>query len=171
MIIAVGVLLFFVFLVFIGNIVLAIYRHPTDHFSIRYPPSWGKVTNKDGASVIFISPKQSALDTFRENVNVVVQNLASNPMSLQKYTDTAIFQVKVVFKSGIVEVESKSIYLDGKPGYKFAYLVKGDRDIKIMHVWTIDHSRAYQVTFTALASEFDQYQDTFEKMIKSFHIQ
>ena len=169
-IIIVGVLLFLTLLVYWGNVALLTYSHPTDHFSIEYPSQWVKMENKDGASVVFISPKQNSLDTFQENVNVVIQDLGETPMSLGKYTETAIFQMKVVFKASLQEVESKGTYLDGHPAYRFAYLIKGSPEIKMMHVWTIERGKAYQVTCVALSSQFDEYDINFEKMINSFHI-
>ncbi len=169
-IIIVSVLVVFFALIYFGSVSMLNFRHPTDGFSIKYPAKWIKVVNKDGASVIFLSPKESDLDVFQENVNVVVQNQTGAPMSLQKYTDRAIFQLKVVFKEGIKVVDSEGAYLDGKPAYKIIYETAGDPSFKIMHVWTVVGSRAYQVTFTAYTSRFEDFKDVAEKMIQSFRI-
>lgn len=171
-IVIVSVLLFFAVLVFLGKDAMLSYRHPTYQFSIKYPSNWIKLENHEGAAVIFLSPKDSSVDSFQENVNVVVQDLTDNVMSLQKYTDTAIFQVKVVFKEGlqVIDAETRPERLSGKPGYQFVYITKGKPSYKIKHVWTVEGNRAYQVTYTALANEYDSFIDKADKMIDSFRI-
>ena len=167
-----SILLVIVFIMYMGRDLLIPYTNSGYKFSMNYPANWVKVENYEGAAAVFVAPKQNSYDTFQENLSVVIQNQAENAMSLQKYTDTAIYQIKVVFKEGIqvLESESGSAYLAGKPAYKFVYVTKMAPEFKIMHVWTLDGTRAYQVTYTAAISDFDEYKNIVDKMIQSFQL-
>lgn len=169
-IISLVVLLIVLLFVFRKAIFMNSYRSAADHFSIKYPGTWQKEENKGGAAVIFMSPLESNLDTFRENVNVVVQDASGNRMSIEKYTEMAMQQVAAVFKQNIELVESTGTILAGKTAYKYVYIGRGEIEFKIMHVWTISGDNAYQVTYTALLSQYDEYINQVEKMIKSFRI-
>lgn len=147
------------------------FKSEENNFSIKYPPNWEANTNTLGVKVIFFSPLESEFDIFKENVSVVVQDISSDPMSLYKYTKQAIYQTKAVFKGTLVEKVSESTFLDGRAAHKYVYIGKGGQsDLKIMHVWTVVGTNAYQVTYTAISSRFDQYLPKVERMIKSFNI-
>jgi len=169
-IISLVVLLIGILFIFRNVIFMNSYQSRADHFSIKYPGTWQKEENKGGAAVIFMSPLESKLDTFRENVNVVVQDASGNRMSIEKYTEMAMRQVAAVFKENIELVESTGTLLAGKPAYKYVYIGRGEIEFKIMHVWTMSGDNAYQVTYTALLSQYDEYIGQVEKMIKSFRI-
>lgn len=169
-IIVLVVLLIATLFIFRDKVFMKSYQSRMDHFSIKYPGGWTKEENRNGAAVILMSPLESRLDTFRENVNVVVQDISGNRMSLEKYTQMAMLQLNAVFKENVELVESTGTLLDGKPAYKFVYIGRGDIEFKIMHVWTIVGDNAYQVTYTALLSQYDQYINQVEKMVKSFRL-
>jgi len=139
--------------------------------SIKYPRSWSRIENMGGVAVQFMSPKDSDMDVFKENVNIVVQDISANPMGLQEYTDLAIKQMEVVFKDKIEVIESISYRLAGHEAHKFLYIGKGPRhNFKMMHVWTVVDDKAYQFTFTAIDAQFDSYYGQAENMLKSFRI-
>jgi hypothetical protein len=170
-IIGLSVLVFIFLIVFLAERAMPFYVDKTNKFSIRYPAVWEKMPNKEGAAVIFLSPLQNKLDIFRENVSVIIQDTSGNVMSFEEYTRTAIMQVKAVFKNTIEITQSEGTYLAGRPAYKFVYIGKGpETEFKIMHVWTLVGTTAYQITYSALASQFDQYIDQVNKMVDSFRL-
>ena len=140
-------------------------------FSVRYPAQGALTENKDGAAVIFSSPMATKLDTFSENVNIVVQDISSRPMDLQKYTQTAIHQMQVVFEQNLEIVESSPAMLAGLPAHKFVFIGKGpDTELQFMSVWTLDDLTAYQVTYTAPSSGYAQYLVKAQGIINSFSL-
>lgn len=140
-------------------------------FSVRYPVQWSLTENKDGAAVIFTSPMATKLDTFSENVNIVVQDISSRPMDLQKYTQTAINQMQVVFDQNLEIVESSPAMLAGLPAHKFVFIGKGpDTELEFMSVWTLDNLTAYQITYTAPSSGYKQYLLKAQGIINSFSL-
>ena len=148
-----------------------LYENKKYAFSLRYPVDWklGEVTPI--LAVSFFSPLENNLDKFRENVNIVIQDLSENPMTLQVYSDTAIKQMEAVFGANMKILERGPAYLSGHIGYRFIYLGESDqKEYKFMHVWTIINNTAYQFTFTAMASDYNDYVGMAKKMLRSFRI-
>ena len=149
------------------------YKHPTGFFEISYPPEWSMIENEAGAAAIFYSPLENELDVFKENVNIVIQDLSAKPMPLEQYTKTAINQMKVVFKEKMEVLESTPVYIGGLQGHKFVFMGAGnDGDLKFMSMWTIKGETAFQFTYTGLKAgdDWDQYKKVADKMAKSFKI-
>jgi hypothetical protein len=161
-----------VFFMFQSQNQYALYEDEGQGFSIKYPAEWEvKTDDESGAAVIFLSPLENDLDFFKESINIVVQDISANPMSLGKYTETAIFQMRAVFKQYLNVVESTGTKLSGLPAHRFTFTGTGDgAQLKYMSTWTIKGYTAYQVTYVALNSKFDQYLDKAQAMIKSFKI-
>ncbi len=147
------------------------YKHPSGFFEMDYPPEWSMIENEAGAAAIFYSPLENDLDIFKENVNIVIQDLSKKPMSLEQYTKTAIHQMKVVFKTGMEIVESEPAYLGGVKGHRFTFMGTGpDGDLKFMTLWALKGDTAFQFTYTGLKSDWDQYKKVADKMLRSFKI-
>lgn len=147
------------------------YQDEFGGFAISYPATWSWEENKGGAAVIFFSPKENELDIFQENVNVVVQDISGNPMELRAYSDLAIKQMQLVFEDNFIIVESGPTFVAGQAGHKLIFIGKGpDTDLKYMSVWLIKDLTAYQITYTALASNYDRYVGKMKHMVRSFQV-
>lgn len=147
------------------------YTDDRHNFSIKYPVSWSLEINKNNAAVIFYSPKEGDLDFFRENVNVVVQDIARKSMNIKKYSSTAIKQMEAVFGDNMIIIESGPMYFSGHEGYKFVFRGKtSETELQYMSVWTINGLTAYQVTYTALASQYERHLPNAKRMIRSFRL-
>ena len=119
----------------------------------------------------FLSPLENKMDNFKENVNIVVQDLKENPLSLDEYSETAIKQMKAVFELNMKILDQGPTYLSGRPAYRLIYLGKaGKWDYKFMYVWTIVNDKAYQFNFTALSTTYNDYIRIAKKMMRSFKI-
>ena len=157
---------------FLSEHQLKSYKNSEAGFSVDYPPDWSVAENSDGVAVIFKSPPENDYDFFRENVNIVVQELPASIQTIEKYTDQAIKQMKAVFEENLIILKSEPTFLSGQPAHLFEYLGKGPQsEFQMMHVWTIKGKKAYQINFTSLESKYNLYVDQVKKMIKSFRIQ
>ncbi len=146
-----------------------LYDNPQARLKIKYPKSW-TVNDKlgQGAVVAFLSPKQSDLDVFLDNVNIVVQDLSRNPMTIEQYNTLAIQQLTSVFNN-LTILESHPVLWAGHAGHKLVYFAKGPMtDLKVMHVWMIDNNKAYQFTYTAVFAQYDKYVGLANTMVQSF---
>ncbi len=147
----------------------------TDAIRISYPASWEVKRNLPGGVIVgFVSPRETALDTFQENLTVIVQDLSLNPMSLRIYAQTAEMQIKGFFKEQIAVEFSGPVLVAGMTGHKLVY--KGANpnaealNLKAVHIICMKGDLAYQLTFTALTTKFDKYEDVFNRMVSSFQL-
>ena len=147
------------------------YNDDSGQFSLLYPSNWLITPGGGGSSVLIQSPQENDLDFYLENVNIVIQDLSGKQLSLMDYSDIAVRQIKAVFKNNVNVLEANETRFAGRAGYKFSYIGHGPQgDLKIVHYWTIKGPKAYQFTYAALATKFDNYLPQIEKMVKSFTI-
>lgn len=155
---------------FAGNRLIE-YNNQRDGYSVKYPSSWSYEEGVQGSSVIFYSPIENDLDFFKENVNVVVQNLSGEPLSLKEYSDKAIEQMRYIFQDTIEIKNSSRTYLSDQRAHQFEFVGQGpEANLHYLCLWTIDGLKAYQFTYLALEPEFKKYLPAVQKMIKSFDI-
>lgn len=140
-------------------------------FALKYPASWSFAENQGGAAAIFYSPRENALDIFQENVNIVVQDISQNPMSLEKYTETAITQMQAVFGTNLEILDSSPVFIDNRPAHRFIFIGKGPGgNLQYQCRWTLAGTTAYQITYTAIASGYQRHLPQAERIMKSFKI-
>ncbi len=146
-----------------------VYQNSNYRIKIKYPKNWTLQENRDGAVVVFMAPREVPVDVFQENVNIVVQDLSGQVITLQQYTATAINQLTRVFKS-VKILDSGPTYWGGKPAHKVEYIMQANVSLRLMHIWMIKGKKAYQFTFAADADRYDEYMETVQTMINSFQV-
>lgn len=147
------------------------YENSRYGFSLKYPAAWSFSENLAGAAAVFFSPKETALDTFQESVNVVVQDISQHPRTLADYTQTAIMQMQAVFGTNLEILDSSPVTIDGREGHQFGFLGKGPQgNVQYLCRWTIIGTNAYQITYTATESGYPKFVKQAERMMKSFKI-
>ena len=140
-------------------------------FALKYPAAWSFAETQGGAAAIFYSPKENALDIFKENVNIVIQDISQNPMTLEKYTETAITQMNDVFGTNMEILVSTQISIDNRPAHQFIFIGKGpDGNLQYQCRWTLVGTTAYQITYTAIASGYERHLAGAERIMGSFRI-
>jgi len=144
------------------------YNSPYFNFSINYPLSW-RVKENDGI-VVFGSPQESGTDDFIENVNVVVEDLSFNPMTLNDYTTKSLMNFPKLLpnfellQQGNTEIDNKEssfiVYSDRR----------GDLKAKFKAYMLISHDKAYVMTYGAKENEFNEYLPQAERTMQSIKI-
>jgi len=169
---AVGLILISIFLLlYVKEHSFTRYVNKSEGYSIKYPSTWTMEKNSQGASVVFFTALESELDFFKENVNVVIQDISGNPMNIAQYSKLAMDQMAGVFGSNFEIVEKESTYLDDRPAFKIIFLGKGPEfTIKYKVIMAVEDVFAYQITYTSLTSTYDKYVDKVDKIIESFTI-
>ena len=142
-----------------------------DSYSIEYPDDWVEDKSGDsGTSFVLFSPLSSNQDKVRENINLMIQDLKGQNINLDKYVAITEKQIKTLMTNGNI-LESTRINSNGISSHKFIYRGKmGDFDFKFLqYVWILGE-KAFLLTLTCEANEFDKYRETGEKIINSFKI-
>jgi len=139
-------------------------------FQIDYPVNWIFEENINGALVIFYSPLENQLDFFKDNINVVIQDISASPMGLAEYSETAVNQMKLVFGEQMKIHEYKDTSLGGFPAKRLVFTGPGPQsDLKYLTVWTVNRNVVYQLTYLSVASQYNHHVLKILKMIRSFH--
>ncbi len=145
------------------------FTSPEYNFSIKYPSDWQMVKPEQGAVVVFLSPKENDLDTFQANVNVVVQDLSAQSMTLEQYAKLALDQLTGTFKDVDV-VENAPTTVGKLSGHKLVYAAQGESPLKIMTVMVLQDDVAYSIFFTSEFNKFDQYVAQINDVVNSFRL-
>ena len=67
------------------------------NYSIQYPPTWElNQSGQMGASFFLFSPLESDKDKFKENVNLLIQDLSGQNIDLNKYTEISEGQINTM---------------------------------------------------------------------------
>lgn len=131
---------------------------------IEYPSDWDKKETED-LIIAFVSPKTDS-DNFQENLGLTMNDLAGQGLTLQKYNEKAIGQLKQTFPD-IKIIESSSTVLSNNPAYKVVFTAS---NLKLMQAWTIKNDIAYIWSYAATENTFSDYLNTIQKMLDSFEI-
>jgi serine/threonine-protein kinase len=141
-------------------------------FYIRYPSTWTLDRSGEMGSnfILFASPDNDT-DDFRENINLMIQNLAGANVDMDKFVEVSENQIKskAMPNSQLITSERKSL-ADGEY-HKLIYT--GDQGIHHLqfeaYCW-IKNEKAYVLTFTAEQVEFKNYQSIAESILDSFKL-
>ena len=141
------------------------------NYSIQYPDSWDlNNSGQMGTSFAIFSRQSSPQDKFRENVNLIIQNLQGQNINLNKYVEISEGQIKTMITNANL-IESKRLSANGYEYQKVIYT--GDQGIfklKFEQYYWIKNGKAYILTLTCERNQFDTYMVTGEKILNSFSL-
>jgi len=145
-----------------------------DNYSINYPSNWEYSNQKPEPSIafIFMSPEASQIkDSFRERINLTIENLVSEDLSLEEYTEKVLEQVKVQIPNAkmvsalpvtIGDIEATNIIWTAELG--------GGLNLKFNQLFTVKDRVAYVLTFASTTTEYELYEKDAIVMLNSFKI-
>ena len=137
-------------------------------FSIAYPPAWTK--KESAGSTGFMTPIEGSDDFFQENVNVLVQDLAAQPMNLDQYTDFSKAQIKQSLGDSSIE-SLRRIKVGGMPADEMIYKMKyQEKILTIKGVWMVSDNKAYVITYAAEPEKFNTYLADADEVCNSFRL-
>jgi len=142
-----------------------------NNYSLNYPKDWE--LNKSGlmgTSFILFSPLSSEKDQFKENINLLVQDLTGHNLNLEKYAKLSEGQIKTMITDGNI-LESKTVATDTLSHHQIIYTGRqGVFNLKFeQYYWVIDDT-AYVLTLTCEESQFKNYQKIGEEILNSFKL-
>lgn len=142
-----------------------------DKFEIEHPIDWEVDKSQQmGTTFLILSPMENEKDQFRENVNVLTQDLSAYNLSLDQYTNITLEQVKtMITESEILLSERKKN--DNGEYHQLIYKGKqGVYDLQFQqYFWLLDNE-AIILTFTGEQTQYDKYLKIAETILNSFAI-
>jgi hypothetical protein len=144
----------------------------TDAYTIRYPSTWTlDNSGRMGMTFQILSALSSPDDKFRENVNLVIQDLSGQPVKkLDQYVLLSENQIKTMLKYPEI-LSSDRLNRGGQEFQKIQYTAKlGIYKLRFQQYCMIKNEKAYILTFTCVADEFEKYREVGGKIMDSFKL-
>ena len=149
-----------------------VYQDYKYKFSIKYPRTWRVVVHpKPMVAVVFLRPKDTALDALQENFNVTVQPLPDNIPSLSAFSAAIKRQMTGVFGNSIKIVEDKPINYGWREGHQMALEAPNPDHLKMVNAWVLRSNEAYILTFLGSINKYAQDGFLVNEMIRSLQLQ
>ncbi len=140
-------------------------------FIIHYPDSLDlDKSGQMGMTFVLLFKQTSQQDLFRENINLIIQDLTGFKINLDEYVDISEEQIKMMITNGNI-IESKRIKTDNSEYQKAIYTgTQGQFNLKFEQYYWVVRQKAYVLTLTCEINQFDKYQEVGEKIMNSFKI-
>jgi hypothetical protein len=152
----------------ISNFLL--YENPTLGIKIQYPADWEEINGQADSKVTFISPLQSNLDMYRDNVMITIKSLSKN-MTLDEYARMFISGLKNNATDFKIIEEGPTTLVANNTAYKIIFTTKDRQyDLKVMTVLTINDDKVHLIEYRSEQESYFKYLVTAQKMIDSFEI-
>jgi hypothetical protein len=162
---ALGWLLYF-------NAQFSVYQDNQYKFSIKYPKTWKVIVHpRANVAVIFLRPKDTALDTVQENFNVTIQPLPNDIFTLAVFTARIKKQVIGVFGKHINIVEDKPLHWGWREGHEIALEAPKPDHLKMVNAWVLFHDQACILTFLGDMNKYAKDYLLVYEMIHSLQLQ
>lgn len=140
-----------------------------EKFRIQYPATWQPDASKTmGADLFLFTPLEGQTDDFRENVNIIIQDLTGQHIDLAKYKEITDQQLKNL-ANDLEVYESVLENAGGSQSYRVSYSMKqGKYHLRVISRCYIKGEKAYLATFTSEVDAFHQYAAVAVDVLKTF---
>lgn len=137
-----------------------------DNYTISYSSDW-KLDETVRNNVEFSLVQTPVSGKFRNNINLLVQDLHGTGIDLIEYTQISVEQINENGK--LIGSQKKIIGNIEFQEMTFEAFMKGF-DLKFLQYYFIKDEKAYVLTFTALKNEFDNLIPEALKIMNSFQV-
>ena len=140
-----------------------------DNYKIEYPSDWTlDRSGQMGMSFLLLSERSDSDDQFRENVNLIIQDLGGQTITLDQYVQLSEDQIKtLITNSNLLKSERLR-----SPDTDYHHVVytgdQGTFALQFEQHYYIVHGKAYVLTFTAEQSAVEEYQRIARQVLSSF---
>ncbi len=139
------------------------------NYIIQYPSTWELNQNGQmGTSFFLFSALESDKDKFKENINLIIQDLSGLQIDLNKYIEITEGQIKTIVTNSNL-IESKRMSNGNAEFHKIIY--SGDQGVfqlKFEQYYWVVNNKAFVLTFTSEKDKYANFVETAEKILNSF---
>lgn len=142
-----------------------------DGYSINYPADWElNQSGQMGTSFILFSQFSSTEDDFKDNVNLMIQDLTGHNITLDDYVQISEYQIKTLVTNGKL-LSSERVKGEKADYQRVVYTgTQGIYDLKFEQFYWVIENSAYILTLTCKDVDFDSFVDVGEEILESFKI-
>lgn len=145
-----------------------IFEDSAKKFSVSYPSNWEQIAQNYQNQIIngFLAPYDNQNDTFRENLNVIVETYQS-PIQLDNYYQWNINQLKAF--PDIQILGNYDALVSGVPSKILIYSrSQSGKNLTFSQVFLVQGNTGYILTFTAESDKYQAYQPIFQQIMDRF---
>ena len=146
-------------------------RMVKQEYAIQAPVTWSIDSSKQmGTDLVVFSMLENGNDRFRDNVNVLIHNVAGMNIDLARYTSISTGRIKQMAPDSRIE-ESKTITTKKGAFQKIMYTAtQGGFKLRFEQYYFITGKKAYAVTLTTEADKFETFRPVGEAILNSFEL-
>lgn len=146
------------------------YHSKEKGFSIRLPKEWERREGIMGTTVIALSPQEGPADQFRENVNVFVEELPRT-ISLEEYSTLSLANLRKLMTDFQELGTGEAVIGKATAVRRISSYRMGQFSLKALAYSLVKGRRAYVITCSSEAEQFDTYLGKFEDIAESFRLE
>ncbi|NLJ38044.1 MAG: trypsin-like serine protease, partial [Candidatus Atribacteria bacterium] len=147
-----------------------IFEDSAKKFSVSYPSNWEQIAQNYQNQIIngFLAPYDNQNDTFRENLNVIVETYQS-PIQLDNYYQWNINQLKAF--PDIQILGNYDALVSGVPSKILIYSrSQSGKNLTFSQIFLVQGNTGYILTFTAESDKYQAYQPIFQQIMDRFRL-
>lgn len=144
--------------------------HKTDNYSIEFPNNWTLDTSGKMNSEFLLFSELLENDSFSENVNLLIQDLKGQKITLETFVELSENQIKTLVSNSKI-YDRETITINDIIYHQIIWSgFIAEKDLKfIQHFYVIDE-KAYILTYTATIQTFEDYLELGTSILNSFKI-
>jgi len=141
-----------------------------NNYAMQYPNDWElSRSGQMGTSFIVFSPLSSDQDQFRENINLIIQDLTGHQLNLDDYVEISENQLKTMITDCKI-IKSERMKAEKADYQKVIFTgTQGIFHLKFEQYYWVVKDEAFVLTFTCEEDQFNKYQALGEHMMTSFN--
>ena len=142
-----------------------------DEYTIQYPSDWElNESGLMGTTFIFLSPVDGESDQFRENVNMVVQDLNGEKVTMDQFVEVTTKQLQNMINDVNIQY-SERVEKNGGEIHRMIYTgTQGVYNLKLEQYYFLKNGKFYVLTLTTEIVTFKKYRETGERILDSFEL-
>lgn len=141
------------------------------HYSIEFPETWEPMSLEDPGALGSVSLMESSTDDFRENALVGSYKL-DYPLTVLEYFQAGFRGLKDEIE-GLEVLGLEETQMGGMEAIRLDFIIPqpSGSDYRMIQIVTVKGQRAYILAAMGKADVFDEYSETFERIIASFRFE
>ena len=145
-----------------------------DHYTLRYPFGWElnePESSSQGMDLILLAPLLDEEEDFRENINIIIQDVQGMGVDLDAYTELSVSQIEGMME-GVTFLYSERREDDRGESYQAIGFTGRmmELDFRFDQRYYIRDEMVYLMTFTSEESTYADYSEAAEKIFDSFRL-
>jgi len=139
------------------------------NYSISYPATWQLDQSKAMGTTFVLFARAAEAGKFRENINLLIQDLTGMGLDLDKFVQLSEQQFKTMITNGKL-ISSKRLKDRGEYQELVATGTQGVMELKFKQYYWVRDNKAYVLSFTALQTTYDEYAALASKVMNTFNV-